>query len=131
MVGAICENQLEAEKEYKWKIRILKTKNYEINIGVSPIKYDYNSSTPYKNGWYFYCLNSTLYSGPPHNYSEKKTNLPKKKDEIIIVMNMKKKTLKFIIDKEETTYSDIPIDKPISPSVTLYNLNDSIEIINL
>ena len=61
----------------------------------------------------------------------KNTNLKKVKDEIIVIMNMKKRTLKFIIDNEDKgdSYTDIPIDKPIVPSVLLFNKNDSIEII--
>ena len=131
MIGIICENELKKDKVYKWKIRILKTKSYEINIGVAPIDFDYNLSKSFKNGWYFYCHNSKLYSGPPHNYHGKETNIKKPEKEITIVMDMIKKTLKFIIDGEDKgdSYIDIPIDKPITPSVTLYNLNDSVEII--
>ena len=45
-------------------------------------------------------------------------------------MNMKKRTLKFIIDNEDKSesYTDIPLDKPISPSILLYHTNDSVEI---
>ena len=48
-------------------------------------------------------------------------------------MNMKKRTLKFIINNEDKgeSYTDIPIDKPIYPAVFLYNKNDSVEIIGL
>ena len=129
--SVICENELKKDKEYIWKIRILKTKSYEINIGIAPIDFDFNSSQPFKNGWYFYCFDSTLYSGPPHNYSSKKTNLKQPKNEVKVVMNMLKRTLKFIVDNEENGYvcTDIPLDKLISPSVTLYNIDDSVEII--
>ena len=46
-------------------------------------------------------------------------------------MNMKKKTLKFIINNEDkgVSYTNIPIDKPISPAIVLYNKNDTVEII--
>ena len=45
-------------------------------------------------------------------------------------MDMEKGTLKFIIDNEDNgeSYSDIPIDKPLSPAVFLYYNNDSVEI---
>ena len=74
--------------------------------------------------------NPVLVSAPPHNYIEKKTNLKKVKDEIIIIMNMNKKALRFIIDNEDKgdLYTDIPIDKPLFPVVLLYNKNDSVEI---
>ena len=46
-------------------------------------------------------------------------------------MNMEKKTLKFIINNEDKgeSYSNIPIDIPLSPVVLMYNKDDSIEIL--
>ena len=48
-------------------------------------------------------------------------------------MNMKKRTLKFIVNNEDKgeSYSKIPIDKPLAPAIFLNNLNDSVEIIEL
>ena len=129
-MGTICENELEKSKEHKWKIKILKTQYKYIMVGVAPIDFDINSSHYNNCGWYFYCCNSTLYSGPPHKYSGKGTNLSGVNDEIIIVMNMNKRTLKFIINNEDKgeSYTDIHIDKPLFPAVCLYNINDSVEI---
>ena len=44
---------------------------------------------------------------------------------------MNKRTLKFIVDNEDKgdSYTDIPLEKPIFPSVLLYHTNDSVEII--
>ena len=131
-MGTICEYELDKSiEEHKWKIKFLKTKGKEINVGVTPIDFDILSTQHYNScGWYIYCSNSTLYSGPPFNYSNKQTNLGKIKDEIVVVMNMKKRTLKFIINNEDKgdSYTDIPIDKPLFPAVLLYNKNDSVEI---
>jgi len=102
-------------------------------VGVAPIDFDIHSSSFGTCGWYLYCYynNPSLYSGPPYKYNNKSTNLNKIKDEIIIVMNMKRRTLKFIIDNEDKgeSYSDIPIDKPISPAVLLSDKDDSVEIV--
>ena len=100
-------------------------------VGVAPIDFDINSSDYSSCGWYYYCYNSTLYSGPPHNYSNKASNLSKVKDEIIVVMNMSKRTLKFIINNEEKgeSYTDIPLDKPLTPAICLAYKDDSVEII--
>jgi len=129
-MGTICENELEKGKEHKWKIKILKTSNYYIMVGVASSDFDINSSTYNTCGWYFYLCNSYLWSGPPHNYN-KKTNLMSNKDEIIVIMNMNKRTLKFVINNEDKgeSYTDIPIDKPLFPAVLLYHQNDSVEII--
>ena len=135
-MGTICENELEKGEEYKWRIKIIKAhKDFDMMIGVATIDFDIKSSLYDKCGWYLYCfsgnLSPTLYSGPPYNYKGKKTNLKKVKDEIMVIMNMNKRTLKFIIDNEDkgNSYTDIPIDKPLFPAVLLYNKNDSVEII--
>ena len=134
-MGTICESELDkSQEEYSWKIKILKTQYHYIMVGVATTDFDINSASYEKNknyGWYYYCYNGTLYSGPPHNYQCNNTNLASKKNEIRIIMNMKKRTLKFITDNEDKgdSYTNIPLDKPISPSVLLYNINASVEII--
>ena len=90
-MGTICENELEKLMEHRWKIKILKSKDNNIMVGVAPIDFDITSSNYDNCGWYFYCRNSELYSGPPHNFSDRKTNLSKVKEEIIIVMDMNKR----------------------------------------
>ena len=136
-MGSICENELDKSKEeHIWKIKILKTLYYDIMVGVATIDFDINTASYEKNknyGWYYYCNSGTLYSGPPHNCQNKGTNLKSKNNEIRIIMNMKKRTLKFIIDNEDKgeSYTDIPLDKPITPSILLYNTNDSVEIIEV
>ena len=131
-VGIICENQLSMNKENIWKVKILKTNNKYIMIGVAPIDFNINSSSFSSCGCYFYCYDSTLYSGPPHNYSGKGTNLNKVNDEVTVIMNMNKRTLKFIINNEDKgdSYTNIPLDKPLSPVVFLDEINDSVEIIS-
>ena len=133
-MGTICEYELDKSiEEHKWKIKILKTQYKNIMVGVAPSDFDINSSSYDTCGWYFYCYDSTLYSGPPFNYSGRGTNLSKVNNEIIVVMNMKKRTLKFIINNEDKgeSYTDIPMDKPIYPAVLLYDTNDSVEITDI
>ena len=136
VVGITCTKQLGISGEYRWKIKIIKTSNREIMVGVAP--FDFNMINPdYEHlGWFLYCKNSTLCSGPPHNYFNKITNFNIPKEEITLIMNMDRKTLKFIIDDDEDddnniSYEDIPLDKPITPIVFLYNENDSVQIIKI
>ena len=132
-MGTICENELDMSKEeHKWKIKFLKTKKNEILVGVAPIDFDINSSN-HNCGWYFACDNLKLYSGPPFNYVGVKTNLSEVKDEIVVIMNTKKRTLKFIINDEDkgNSYENIPIDKPLFPAVILHDRDDSIQILEL
>ena len=134
-MGTICENELDKSiEERKWKIKLLNVQNKHVMIGVAPIDFDINSSSYNTCGWYLYCRGgSYLYSGPPFNYGGNNTNLSKVNGEIIVVMNMKKRTLKFIINNEDKgdSYTDIPIDKPIYPAVFLSNTNDSVEILGI
>ena len=129
----MCINELDKSiDEHIWKIKILKTNFKNIMVGVAPIDFDINSTRHFETcGWYCYCYNSNLFSGSPFNYIGKSSGLSKINNEIIIIMNMKKRTLKFKINNEDKgdSYINIPIDKSIFPSVLLYNQNDSIEII--
>jgi len=121
-MGTICENKLEKGKEHKMKIKILKTFKYSIMVGVAPSDFDINSSSYNTCGWYFYLYNSYLHSGSPHNYS-KWTYLTSKNDEIIVIMIMNQRTIKFIINYEDKgeSYTDIPIDKPLFPAILLHD----------
>ena len=125
----VGQKELENNKYYKWKIKILESKNYYINIGITSIDY-MDKTKNYKNGWYLYCYDFSLYSGPPHNFEEKNTGL-KKSNEIIIEMDMNKGILKFKTEDEDEgdCYTGIPLDKPLIPSILLYNQDDSIEIL--
>ena len=131
-IGTISECKLEELKEYKWKIKILKTKEYNINIGIAPIDFKIKSPS-YEYGWYLFCKDITLWSGPPHKYNGKKTNLKKvKNDEITIIFNKKENILKFLIDNQDIggSYTDIPTDKPVAPAIILYHKNDSVQILD-
>ena len=72
-VGVLCNKNLEKNREYRWKIRIIKTMNYNILVGVAPVDFDINKSSMNSYyGWYLSCRNLKLYSGPPHNYKKNK-----------------------------------------------------------
>ena len=132
-MGTICENQLDMNKEeHTWIIKILKSKAKKIDVGIAPIDFDIKTANYNTYGWYLYCNNSTLDSGPPHHYGGKSTNLDKVINEVKIIMNMKKKSLKFLINNEDKgdSFTNIPIDKPLTPAVFLENKDDSIEIIS-
>ena len=126
----ICENILNESKIYKWKITILKSSRFIIYIGIAPSDLNIYLNDPFYHGWYFKCSNAKLYSGPPHNFEDRNSGLKKPKKEIIVIMDMSKRSLKFIIDKEDRgiSYNNIPIDKPLTPSIILNDIDDSVEI---
>ena len=123
------ENYLQPGKIYKWKINILNSISKIIMVGITQDEINLNVSLNNINGWYFYCYNSSLYSGKPHNYKDKKTNANKVINYIFISFDMNKGNLDFILDNNKIEgYTDIPIDKPLYPSILLYDKNDRIEI---
>ena len=130
--GTICEKELDKSiEEHKWKIKILKSKSKDIMVGISTNAYNFSEANYDTCGYYLnLCSSPKLYSGPPYNYSNLNTILGKINDELIIVMNMKKRALKFVINNEDKgdSYTNIPIDKPLFPAIILYNHNDSVEI---
>ena len=123
-----CENKLELNKISKWKINILNSKLKVILVGISQDEEELNPSLNNINGWYFYCFNSTLYSGKPHNYKNKQTNLDKIDKDIIISFDINKATLSFISKNKIESYYNIPLDKPLYPSILLHDEYDTIEI---
>ena len=131
-MGTICEMELDSDSINIWKVKILKTQNKDISIGVASSDFDVYTSDDTTCGWYIYLSDSSLYSGPPHNYKGKASNLKKIRDEITIIMDMKEGTLKFVIDEEDKgpSYTNIPIDKPLFPAICLYSANDSVEILD-
>jgi hypothetical protein len=134
-MGVLCEKQLDPLKEKcAWKVKILRTYNYNIMIGIATIDFDVNSSSCDMNnnkGWYYYCINGSLYSGAPQFYQGKHTYVKPRNNEYKIIVNMKERTITFESDNEDKgeSFTDIPLDKPLFPSILLKDINDSVEII--
>ena len=78
-MGTICINELDMSiEENIWTIKILQTSNKYIMVGVALIDFDINLIDNHeKCGWYCYCIDSSLYSGPPFNYNGKSSGLSK------------------------------------------------------
>ena len=115
-----------------WSIKILKSKKNNgnwIDIGVAPSDINQNEDNNYKKcGWYFGCCSSTLYSGPPHNYSWKEYGLRKEDDEYVhtgdivgVVMDTTKGELSFVVNGVNlgVAFEGIPLDKPLVPCAVL------------
>ena len=96
------------DKVTSWNIKILESKHNDglgIDIGAAPFDTDQNEGYNYgRCGWYFCCYDSTLYSGPPHNYINKKYG-PRKglgkyvhtRDSMGVVMDTTKGELSFVV----------------------------------
>ena len=134
-VCILCDKELDKSiEEYIWRMKIINSFNNNPMFGVSKNDFNINSCSICKtdsHGWFYCGHDGYLYSGPPHNYYSKNIYLKKNSKEVKVIMNMKKGTLKFIIDNEDKgeAYTNIPLDKPLYPSVFLYYNNDSVEIL--
>ena len=128
--GTLILNELGKNKVHSWKIKLLKSyDHFHFYVGVASSDFDINNP-PSNCGWYYYIYCSRLESGPPHKLYEI-INSKKAKIEITVIMDMNKRTLKFLIDNEDRgeLYTDIPIDKPLYPAVFMYYTNDSLQFI--
>lgn len=138
-VGAIIDTPLEKNSITKWTFKFLNNKIPHVCFGVAPYDYDlYMKGKPYYFGWSLH-INSntyspTLYSDKPHNYSGESTSLLcynyYKCDEVGLIMDTNKGDLYFILNNEKPIkcYSNIPLDKPLSPIVYFDEINESLEI---
>ena len=80
-------------------------------------------------GWYLSLNNSSLFSDSPHNYRNKGINFVAQ-EEIKININMKESTFNSLIDGDNKLqlYNNIPLEKPLSTAVLLFDEEDTIEI---
>lgn len=132
-----------------WKIRIGEDGEWvyprdkfgkEVFIGVAPFDVDRNARrNQYFCGWYFHCYDSTLWSGPPHDYRSKAYGPRKgrlgdyvsKGDVVGVVMDAKNGELSFALQMVNlgAAFEGIPLDKPLTPCVLLGFKNDEVELI--
>ena len=121
-------------------IKVVKTNEdgSGVYIGVAPSDIDQNrGDNEYKCGWYFYCYDSSLRSGPPQNSNYKHYGPYKdyrkyvhSRDTVGIVMDTTKGKLSYVLNRENcgVAYEGIPLDKPLVPCVLLKYEGDAVEI---
>ena len=133
---AIGNDPLPQNTITEWDVKIISTtQNGHIMVGVAPQDIDVNAGNNFsKCGWYFFCYNSTLYSGPPKKHSGDSYGQGKnlKAGDIVgVKMDTTKGELSFSVNGVSlgVAYDGIPLDKPLVPAIDLYNTNDSVEII--
>ena len=132
----IGNTPLPQNKVTSWYIKILASwsiNGCRIFIGVAPSNINQNEG--YNCGWYFDCCNSTLHSGPPHNYRGKEYGPRKENEQYVhtgdnvgVVMDTAKGELSFVVNGVNlgVAYKGIPLDKPLVPCVLLYWGGDSV-----
>ena len=129
--GTLILESFDKNKVYKWKIKLLKSRdNFHFYLGVASSDFDIYKYDDHC-GWYFYVWNQKLYSANPNNIANKNFKVKFPRSEITIIMDMKERTLRYIIDGEDNgiAYKDIPIDKPLYPAIYMYYINDCLQFI--
>ena len=137
----IGDKQLPRDTVTSWSIKVLKSSGndgYCIEVGVAPSDIDQNKNNYDSCGWYFDCYYSSLWSGPPHNYSGERYG-PKRKNgkyvhtgsSVGVVMDTAKGELSFVVNGVNfgVAYEGVPLDKPLVPCVVLYYKDDSVELV--
>ena len=138
----IGNTPLPRNKVTSWNIKILKSKGNNgcsIFIGVAPSDIDQKEGFNFnKYGWYFDCGDSTLRSGPPHNYRDEEYGPRKEKggyvhtgDSVGVVMDTTKGELSFVVNgvNHGVAYEGIPLVKPLVPCALLWHEGDSVELV--
>ena len=123
-------------------IRVLESvfdRGENIWVGVAPADIDLCVANFDRCGWYFYCYNSGLFAGPPHNYGFPGREYgPRKKDgeyihkggSVGVAMDTARGDLSFAVNSVNygVAFEGIPLDKPLVPCVVLKYPRDCVEI---
>ena len=132
--GVIFENPLDENIIYNFKIKIIKSNNREILVGIVPIDFDISKKNVINNDdiLYFYFYNSSFRSTFPDNgvFGYNQIN-NKVESEAIINLNIKERKITFIIDNiyEKSSDINLSLNKPLTLAIFLYDNNDSVQII--
>jgi len=118
---------------HQWTVKLVKMR-MEIIIGIAPFDVNKNQANLYGScGWYLYCNKSTLYSGPPMNFSNKaySDTALTQGSTITVKLDIDKKTISYVINGTDygIAYQDILTDKKLSLCVVLYAPNDCVELV--
>ena len=133
-------SRLGLPTQYQWNFnQNAKNSNWGAWGQAQNYNYDFQFQNFGKNqkyiycGWFFYCFDSKLYSDKPQLYKGVETKIKRVRDEIKLIFDVEKKSLKFIVNDEDLgdSYNDIPIDEQLTPAVLLFDENDSVEITTL
>jgi len=113
-----------------WKIRILKTWQYNILLGVA--NSDFDNKSPISSGWFICLCCGKLFSGSPNDFKEEELKENSNNfisDEIILIMKRNSLSI-YTNSKMFELYSNIPLEKSLYPANILKDKNDSLEILN-
>ena len=138
----VGDTPLPPREVSSWRIKVLASEGGDgagVFVGVAPSDIGQNADNNAEEcGWYFYCYDSTLYSGPPHYCREDACGSNKRRQKksfhagsvVGVSVNTTSGAVSFVVDgvKIDNAYKGIPLDKPLVPCVLLKHKDDSVEI---
>lgn len=142
MSTVLGDTPIPKEAICEWSVQILNARRGAgccILVGVAPVTTDQNMERNFeKCGWYYYCFDSNISSGPPHRlcrrpYGPRKQvgTYVKEGDVVGIVFDTSSGvygTLSFVLGgvNRGVAVEGIPLDVPLVPAAILLLSNDSI-----
>ena len=107
-----------------------------VYVGVAPYDVDPNTANQKMCGWYVYCFNQTLWSGPPFGYRSRRfdgTTGGSFQGEVRLLFNSTRRpaTLSVKMKNSPTfyvAYKNIPMDKPLVPAVVIEYVDTTVSI---
>lgn len=121
---------------HRWSLCISSTHYSHIKVGIAPHNIDQMQlDNSKKSGWYFYIFDSTLYSGPPLNYSGQSYSSTGKLGTgsiIDVELNMQEGTIRYFVNGSDygIAYQGIPTNQPLRLAVICVYTNDSITLLS-
>ena len=124
--GVIIDSILEENNIYKWKIKKINSFSGHILVGIEPsdLKNNTNDKKLYLD-FYDSSINSKFPNFSQCLFGPSETI----KKEVIIIININKSNIKFIIDNSREINSYMSFNKSFFLVVYLYHTDDSVEII--
>jgi len=114
-MGTICENELDKSKECIWQIKVLKSEDMKIMVGIAPKDFDINSSMYDNCGWYYSLSDNSLHSEPKLENKHKeilKSDIKEdKKEEPRLKNRQKEKAIEIPINNNIKKDINIPLLK--------------------
>lgn len=138
----VGDTEISAKGMYVWAVKVTHSAEGYIMVGVAPSTINVNNADNHENeGWYFYCLNGTLYSGAPQKYvcqeyvpgyvGAQPGDIVTVK--VVVPADGAPAKVSFQVNGKDfgVAFEEIPTKTPLVPAVLFYTPKDSVQIINV
>jgi hypothetical protein len=126
-------NPIPSSGIHHLKLKLVNSKIGKIMIGVCPSSINQSQEGNYNCGWYFFCYDGSLYSGPLQSVYNKfyySTSAILTGREVGVKMDMTNGQISFTVDGVDrgVAYTGIPVNQSLFFCVLMRTQNDSVRI---